>query len=68
MNKELIQDTCLRVRRMRLSDAIDLIVKRGLVYRIVSQDGLQFAGTSDTVPFRINLEVIDDTIVEARAG
>jgi hypothetical protein len=68
MNKDKINGIARKCLGLKLQLAKELIVTEGLIYRIISQDGLQFEGLSDDVPYRISLEVIDNKVSDARVG
>lgn len=68
MNKQQVNEMCNRVLNMRLEDAKRLISGAGMMYRIISLDGIAFGGTDEHVPYRINLEVIDGVVRDSRVG
>ncbi len=68
MTKEFILGICGRVLGMHASQAKGLILSSGLIYRLVSVDGLYYGGDTFNIPNRINLELIDDKVTSARPG
>ena len=67
-HKEFVRSVSRSVVGRRLNEAKARIAEAGLIHRVVSQDGIQFGGTADLVPYRINLEVIDDIVRDAHVG
>ena len=62
--KELLQ----RVVNMRVAEAKYLVESSGIMCRVTSEDGIQFEGSGQYIPYRINLDVIDGIVREARIG
>ena len=63
-----IRDIANWCRGQRLDVARARIVENGLLVRVISLDGIQFGGTADHVPGRINLDVIDGIVVDSSVG
>lgn len=59
---------CTAVIGMKIDDAKEAIRVNGLVHRVVSVDGMYYYGNDDVNPLRINLEVVDGRVIDARAG
>lgn len=68
MNKDEILDVSKRCIKLRLQDARQLVGSYGLVSRVISNDGLQIDGRSDSIPSRINFDVIDGIVVDSNVG
>ena len=49
-------------------DAERLAAKAGFLTRIVMEDGFQYYITSDNLPNRVNLVLIDGSVVEVSVG
>ncbi len=52
----------------RREDAERAIATAGFITRVVMEDGFQYYVTSDDLPNRINLVLIDGYVVEASVG
>lgn len=59
---------CVAVVGMKIDDAKEAIRVNGLVHRITSVDGMYYYGSDDVNHLRINLEVVDGRVVDARVG
>lgn len=60
-----VANWCLRMSR---AQAEELIKQAGYQSRVVSDDGIQYAGAADFRPNRINLTLIDGIVVEVSVG
>ena len=49
-------------------EAQRIIQGEGLTCRLVSEDGIQYAGTADRRPDRVNIETIDGVVTGAEVG
>ena len=68
MKEQLVRELQQRVLNMRVEAAKHLIESSGLMCRITSSDGIQFEGSANPIPYRINLDVIDGVVRESRIG
>ena len=68
MKVQMVKDLTRRVINMRVSEARCLIEDSGAMCRVTSEDGIQFEGSAQHIPYRINLDVIDGIVREAKIG
>lgn len=68
MKEQMVRDLLHRVVGMRMDDAKRLVESNGLMVRVTTIDGIQLDGSAQYIPYRINLDVIDDVVRESRVG
>lgn len=68
MKEQMVKELLQRVVGMRSEQAKYLVESNGIMCRVTSIDGIQFEGSAQYVPYRINLDIIDGTVREARIG
>ena len=66
--KAVASQTVYDVIGQTKADAVKIIKSRELRSRVLSEDGMQYAGTRDFRRDRINLEIIDGKVTDARVG
>lgn len=52
----------------RLAEVQGISAQEGFITRVVMEDGFQYYVTSDDIPNRINLVLIDGVVVETSVG
>ena len=66
---EVARDLAWRVRSLTVPQAIRMITEQGLLYRIVTTDGIMIdAHDSNVLPNRVSLDIIDGIVVDARVA
>jgi hypothetical protein len=68
MKEQKVKELVQRVVNMRVAEARYLVESSGIMCRVTSEDGIQYEGSAQYVPYRINLDVIDGIVREAKIG
>lgn len=68
MKEQRVKELLARVVNMRVAEAKNLVESSGIMCRITSEDGIQYEGSAQYIPYRINLDVIDGVVRSSRIG